>query len=349
MDKRGISPLIATILLIFIVVFVAFLVMTFYKDLVKGETEKTSTESSISNYCLQGVDLEFVDLCEYGSDLSLKIKNRANGDILGFNILVVDDTGTHLTEINDGLGGLSSSRYALAYGGFPDQVDKVIVTPLVDVGNCPKKDFLINSVNICCLDLDGDTYDSCDIGDSPEDDGKTIDCDDGDETVWEWFSNVYLDEDGDGAFSERSTSLFCASGGSLGAVGGFSNSAGSDCVDVSSDCDFPPHASGESHTSCLANLPRIYKNSLLYAGDPIEDTVERCTDKVDNDCNGLIDGEDNPSCYPICSHGDMHSATYPCRCDLGGMDTLFEGHSSNCEYCCNGACMDVDCDTIPEL
>lgn len=155
MNKKGISPLIATVLLIGMVAVLSVLVINFYKDIVEEQTEDIGDDTSLSNYCLQGVDLTFEDLCANVSNslLDMKIKNLGAGAIEGFVFHVTGTAGNYVTQSNVSLGKFSSRRYSFDFSGVSADVDKVVVIPLILVdglsGECPIKELEITSIIDC--------------------------------------------------------------------------------------------------------------------------------------------------------------------------------------------------------
>ena len=154
MIKRGVSPLIATILLVGAVFAIGLMLMSFYRDTVTNSTEDTDEKLDITNFCLYGVDLEFETPCNSGSDLSIKIRNNKNGDVDGFNFFVVNNDGTSSNHlVNEPLEGVSSKNYKFStnnnYG-----IEKIIITPLITTeqgsGECQAKELIIQSTIVAC-------------------------------------------------------------------------------------------------------------------------------------------------------------------------------------------------------
>ena len=353
--KRGISPLIGSVLLVMIVVIVSILLATFYQDLVGRQTSDISEASSLGDYCFQGVNLEIVEPCDYLNQLSLKIRNRAPGEVVGFlfNIQLSNGTNLNFTS-SDTLSGIDSARYNLDCGGDPSLVDKIFVIPLVDTGvyagECPSKDIDLENLFVCCLDLDGDFHDSCDPGDSPEDDGHDADCNESNSSVWKMWHDVYFDWDNDGAYSAYTSDDYCGPDSAPSNplylpldIPIFSLTPGADCLDTVRDCDYAPHDSGAPNVACLnlASFGGVYRDSLVvWPNTP----NEQCFDDIDNNCNGQYDiGELGAVCYPNCPHGTTTGST-PCWC--GSTVVL---HSSSCRYCCGGTCLPMDCVNIGEV
>ena len=110
MNKRAISPLIATVLLVGFVFVLALVLMTFYKETVQTNTVETDKKIDVVNLCLYGADFEFDTPCKYMDDLSVKIKNNKNGNISAFNFQVINNNGSSSSiRINKSMAGVSSA------------------------------------------------------------------------------------------------------------------------------------------------------------------------------------------------------------------------------------------------
>ena len=131
--KRGVTPLIATVLIIGIVVILTTLTVFFLGDIIDSETGKIGDQTDIENYCLQGVDLEIDPPCREPVDgnLSIKIKNRANGNLSGFLFQVVEGGNSITFDRNLNLPSFGAKRYSLNFTGNYSQVREIIVVPKV--------------------------------------------------------------------------------------------------------------------------------------------------------------------------------------------------------------------------
>lgn len=79
MNKKGISPLIATVLIIGFTVALAALIFTWGADFVKKTTEETSSKTTSALKCANELNFEITDYdCASGS---LKLDNRGKIDI----------------------------------------------------------------------------------------------------------------------------------------------------------------------------------------------------------------------------------------------------------------------------
>lgn len=188
MNKRAVSPLIAIVLLVGFVFVLALVLMTFYKETVETNTDNTDNKIDVVNLCLYGADFEIDEPCEYGNDLSVKIKNNKNGNISAFNFQVISNNGSSYSiRINKSMAGVSSARFSFNFSGDVDEVSKILITPIIitkqGYGECTVKELIITGeIGICCFDTDGDNYDVCD---PPEGvDTRQADCNDMDPDIY---------------------------------------------------------------------------------------------------------------------------------------------------------------------
>ncbi len=197
--KRGISPLVATTLIIGVVAVMTIVIVFSLQNLVNEETGDIQGSTEAINYCAYGVDLDIETPCEYkptpmNTNLSIKLKNYENGDISGFIFKITEAGSTYIFENNTGIPGLGSRRYFLGFSGNYSNIEEIVVIPKIslDAGEAVCDPILLSMdrVNKCCLDLDGDKVDSCDNGDPLDEDGKPADCDERNITVWKLWSNV---------------------------------------------------------------------------------------------------------------------------------------------------------------
>nr|MBA4405103.1 hypothetical protein [Nanoarchaeum sp.] len=219
MNKRAISPLIATVLLVGFVFVLALVLMTFYKETVETNTDETDKKIDVVNLCLYGTDFEFDTPCKYVDDLSVKIKNNKNGNISAFNFQVINHDGSSSSiRINKSMAGVSSTRFNFNFSGDVSDVNKILITPIIiteqGYGECTVKELIITSeIGLCCFDMDSDGFDVC----TPSEGGDNLqlDCDDSnDETYPDALSPFTpgvpcdYDHDCDGSFGINE-SIYC--------------------------------------------------------------------------------------------------------------------------------------------
>ena len=88
MRKRGISPLIATVLLIGFAVIVAVTVWMWYGNIIQGQFMKQGAISEIETACLSDIELQVTDASKSGTSISIDIKNSGNKIFNGVRVIV---------------------------------------------------------------------------------------------------------------------------------------------------------------------------------------------------------------------------------------------------------------------
>lgn len=88
MNKRGISPLIATVLLIGFAVIIAVSVWMWYGNILQGQFMKQGALSDIQSDCLSEIKLDVVSASKSGNIVTIDIKNSGNKLFNGVRVLV---------------------------------------------------------------------------------------------------------------------------------------------------------------------------------------------------------------------------------------------------------------------
>ncbi len=143
MKKKGISPLIATVLLIGFTIVLAAVVMRWGGEFVRTTTEETACETDIASACIDTrVSLESAE--DSGETVNVVITSNSDQTIDGFRIVLWEGTITIATEepqpIDGELTPYNSLSYQVTYSDNPDIVDgidKVEVFPVITIGDCP--------------------------------------------------------------------------------------------------------------------------------------------------------------------------------------------------------------------
>ena len=97
MKKRGISPLIATVLIIGFTLVLGVIVMTWGLDLYKNYQEKTSGESKVALKC-SNLDFSIREACIFGNSVDLVLENTGNEDVNGFLYRVKSNEGIDVRD-----------------------------------------------------------------------------------------------------------------------------------------------------------------------------------------------------------------------------------------------------------
>ena len=128
MQKRGISPLLASVIVIGIVIAVAAVVFLWGKQLTENIAEKEGEISTLELSC-SNVKIDVTDT----SQGSVKVQN--NGQLIDGVILVVKGGGSSANTVFDDSIEEGSER-SFPYEGFPDvpDVEQVTVIPALGKG-----------------------------------------------------------------------------------------------------------------------------------------------------------------------------------------------------------------------
>jgi flagellin-like protein len=114
MAKRGVSPLIATVILIGIAVVLGTFLMFFVQNLSKGQTEKTEEGLFLGDVCLNKVNIDYKSFCfdsdsvndpgdgNYEARIKIKVQNKAEVPIEEFSFKIVGEETRVFNEDNSG-------------------------------------------------------------------------------------------------------------------------------------------------------------------------------------------------------------------------------------------------------
>ncbi len=154
--KKGISPLIATALLVLIVGAIGAFIFAFYEDFIGRKSDETGEMNSLNNYCLYGVKLNIEKICDDAGNLTLFISNEGIGNVSKFKFIVYNEDGTDhkMFSLSSSLDGLSSRYYKINSPYHSWDISKIIVVPFVVVsegvsGECNGKEIEIEDIPDC--------------------------------------------------------------------------------------------------------------------------------------------------------------------------------------------------------
>jgi flagellin-like protein len=102
MKKKGISPLIATVLLIGFAVALAAVVMTWGLDFVRETAETTKEQTQNTLVCASDLSFAISDVQPGPTEFSITVDNRGQIDIVSIIFRVYTDTGVITIDSDDG-------------------------------------------------------------------------------------------------------------------------------------------------------------------------------------------------------------------------------------------------------
>ena len=138
MEKRGISTLLATVLLIGFVIVIAIIALLWGRGIVKEEIEKTTPFVKGRLICQTNIDIDIKEAkCVPGQDtLNIRIANKKNIYINGFTFKVIGKDGTYTTSeyvpLNPYGEDIIAPKYEPSKTGI---VDSVEIMPILLVEN----------------------------------------------------------------------------------------------------------------------------------------------------------------------------------------------------------------------
>lgn len=162
MDKKGISPLIAVVLLVGVTMVVSVLVYNFVNKTIEDQKESTETETNLALICSQEVNLEHdhFEICGNEDNLKFFVKNVGSANVSGLKIQVFNLQSSQLFE-KGVLYPYVKTSYILEGLDFGvDEIIKINLIPVIEFGDCPKTEIEINEIDTCCGDEECDPWES---------------------------------------------------------------------------------------------------------------------------------------------------------------------------------------------
>lgn len=161
MRKRGISPLIGTVLLIGFTIGLAMIIFVWGSSFTKDLTEQSTQTASKEISCLTGVDIDISRVCYEDNGFSRWIKftvvNQVSSEVRGF-LVSVEDGGVNSvlqsTVVSDLSGFQAKQVLTTSYqGGTSAKLSKVTIVPKIRIKentvNCGDKNIVFTEVEGC--------------------------------------------------------------------------------------------------------------------------------------------------------------------------------------------------------
>jgi len=110
MKKRGISPLIATVLVIGFVIVLGSMFMIWGFDFVKNYQERTEFKSKLQLECASKVNLNIKEACDLGNKVRLMVENTGDKTIEGFKLRIYGIQDVQIKDISKNLNSFSVEK-----------------------------------------------------------------------------------------------------------------------------------------------------------------------------------------------------------------------------------------------
>jgi len=133
MNKKGISPLIATVLLIGSTIALAALVMVWSQNLFQSTTERTGRGVEAEIICASDVQFRITSITGTESPLTIEVLNNGDHPIEEFKARIYSDSDDiKVVEITgEVLGEFDSETYTITYSDLDGNLEKVELIPII--------------------------------------------------------------------------------------------------------------------------------------------------------------------------------------------------------------------------
>lgn len=126
LKRKGISPMVATVLLIGFIIAIILLIFLWGKNYIEELAEKRGLLAEKQQECTR-VSLDVVKSCWSGGSGEIVIKNKADIPVHKFVFRAVGSSAGEPDEVTSKLGGLEIKSYTFAYDetavGVPNNVE----------------------------------------------------------------------------------------------------------------------------------------------------------------------------------------------------------------------------------
>lgn len=150
MNKRAITPLISTFLLVSFAVLLGIIVMNWGRTSYALQQETESCEES----SLSIIEInEIAEICHKSNNIRFTVENQGQTDVTGFKISVLGETAIQQFELEWGLGIGDIDEITTSYDGSVGSLRKVKIVPKITTNNieyiCPKNGVEIDRIALC--------------------------------------------------------------------------------------------------------------------------------------------------------------------------------------------------------
>ena len=130
-NKKGISPLIATVLLIGFVIAIILIVLLWGKNYIEELAQKRGALAEKQQECTK-VDLTIAKACWRGTTAEVAIRNKASIPVHKFVFRAVGKVGEPV-EKNEKLGSLETKAYNLEFSSEIGKINTMDIIPYLKV------------------------------------------------------------------------------------------------------------------------------------------------------------------------------------------------------------------------
>ncbi len=134
MSKRGISPLIATVLILGFTIVLGVVVYSFVNSTVREGIMDSETRAELGSLCL-GSNVEYDVQCHLGPYLRLRANNNGLEDVQGVLVNIERDGGSDVLASNVSLGPYGGKIFYAMFEGVVEDIEKVKLSPRFVLNN----------------------------------------------------------------------------------------------------------------------------------------------------------------------------------------------------------------------
>lgn len=132
-NKRGISPLVATVILVGVVIALATLIWFWYGKVIEAQTDKAAISSIQA--CAQDVDFEIKSLCLEQSTKTIRFKAQNSGiAIPRFKVVFTGDSGSVSQDSSIGVSTATTQDITVTYTQDVGAISNIRITPFIVKG-----------------------------------------------------------------------------------------------------------------------------------------------------------------------------------------------------------------------
>lgn len=151
LNKKGISPLVATVLLIGFTLALAVVIWMWAGGFLEERAQKAGKIANVEISCATEVGFSVVNACKGANEVKLTIENRKNIPLVGFTIRLEDGDNFEVKSIIQEIGKLEVGQFTAETELSPQSI---MLIPQISVGpdeeaSCPKSSVRIDNLQQC--------------------------------------------------------------------------------------------------------------------------------------------------------------------------------------------------------